>query len=120
VTVDFEALDRGGRPFWFDVSGGFSSSRGGLLRTDTVWKSLGRASILHGQADRVPVVLLSSQLPKPGSEGDLAMRASRRIGAPVFDVVQLTDPDGYRRLHAYAQGRIDPLRGYWTARDLEP
>ena len=120
VTVDFEALDSRGRPFWFDVSGGFSSSRGGLLRTDTVWKSLGRASILHGQPDRVPVVLLSSQLPKPGSEGDLAMRASRRIGAPVFDVVQLTDPDGYRRLHAYAHGRIDPLGGYWTARDLEP
>ena len=120
VTVDFEALDTDGRPFWFDVSGGFSSSRGGLLRSDAVWKSLGRASILHGRPDRAPFVLLSSQPPKPGSEGDLALRASRRIGATVFDVVQLTDPDGYRRLHAYARGRTDPLRGYWTARDLEP
>jgi site-specific DNA-methyltransferase (adenine-specific) len=118
VTLDFEAFDAGGRRFWFDVSGGFSSSRAGLLRSDAVWKALGQASVLRGHPDRAPVVLLSSQPPKPGSEGDVALRASRRTGATVFDVVQLTDPDGYRRLEAYARGRADPLPGYWTPRDL--
>ena len=43
----------GGRWFWFDVSGGFTSSRGGLQRTDTVWKALGRACVLHEAPRRV-------------------------------------------------------------------
>ena len=34
-----------------------------------------------------PVILLSSHLPKPGSEGDIALRASRRVDATIFDVV---------------------------------
>jgi site-specific DNA-methyltransferase (adenine-specific) len=120
VTVEFEALDADGdRRFWFDVYGGFSSSRGGLLRSDAVWKALGRASVLGGQPDRAPVILLSSRLPRPGTEGDVALRASRRADAPIFDLVHLTDPDGYRRLHAYAHGRVDALPGYWTARELE-
>lgn len=119
ATVSFEALDQEGERWWFDISGGFASSRGGLRRTEVVWKSLGRASVLHGHPDRAPVVLLASHLPRAGSEGDQALRASRRAGATVFDVIGLLDPDGYRRLHAYARGQRDPLPGYWTARELQ-
>lgn len=119
ATISFEALDQEGARWWFDVSGGFASSHGGLRRSDAVWRSLGRASVLHGHPDRAPVVLLASQVPKGGSEGDLALRATRRAGATVFDVVGMLDPDGYRRLHAYARGRCHPLPGYWTARELE-
>jgi DNA modification methylase len=119
ATVNFEAVDSEGRRWWFDVSGAFSSSRGGLLRTDTVWKALGRASVLHGHPDRAPVVLLTSHEPKRGSEGDLAIRASRRAGATVFDVVGMLDPDGFRRLQSYAGGHSEPLPGFWTAAELE-
>ena len=119
VTVDFEAFDDAGeRRFWFDVSGAFSSSRGGLLRTDTLWKALGRASVVQGYSDRADVILLSSHLPKPGSEGDVALRATRRVEATIFDVVKMTDPEGYRRLHAYAHGHRQPLAGFWTAAEL--
>ncbi len=49
VTVNFVATDSGGATWFFDVSGAFTSHRGGLLRTDTVWKSLGRAHALRGR-----------------------------------------------------------------------
>jgi site-specific DNA-methyltransferase (adenine-specific) len=119
ATVNLVALDKANQRWWFDVSGAFGSSRGGLLRTDTVWKSLGRASVLHGHPDRSPVILLSSHMPKRGSEGDRAIRATRQAGGTVFDVVGMLDPDGFRRLWEYANGRREPLAGYWSARELE-
>ena len=47
VTINFVGLDQNDREWYFDVSGAFTSRRAGLIRTDTVWKSLGRASVLH-------------------------------------------------------------------------
>ena len=38
---------RRGDEWHFDVSGGFTSSRPGLKRTDTLWKALGKAAVLH-------------------------------------------------------------------------
>src|SRR5690606_104154 len=58
VTVNYVALDAAGEPWYFDVSGAFTSHRGGLLRTDTVWKSLGRASVLRGAGLDGPLVLI--------------------------------------------------------------
>lgn len=119
ATVNFEAQGRNdGEFWWFDVSGAFESSRGGLKRTDTVWKALGRASVLQRQGSH-PLILLSSHLPKPGSEGDVAIRASRRAGAPVFDVIDMLRPSDFQRLHAYARGQRTALPGYWTERELE-
>ncbi len=46
VTINFIATDADGLEWYFDVSGAFTSTRGGLLRTDTVWKALGRAQAL--------------------------------------------------------------------------
>lgn len=119
ASVNFEAADVGEGAWWFDVSGAFDSSRGGLKRTDTVWKSLGRAAVLQTHPDSKPLILLSSHLPKKGSEGDLALRASRRGAGPVFDVIDMLDPAGYDRLYAYAHGRIEPLPGFWTERELD-
>jgi site-specific DNA-methyltransferase (adenine-specific) len=118
VTVNFEALDSvDGQPWYFDVSGAFTSHRGGLLRTDTVWKSLGRASVLATKADAPPLILLSSDLPKRGSEGDRALRANGPRG-PIFDVIGMLDEAGFARLVEYAAGQRSPLPGFWTERDL--
>src|SRR5689334_6208329 len=49
VTINFIATDADEVEWYFDVSGAFTSTRGGLLRTDTVWKTLGRAHVLRGE-----------------------------------------------------------------------
>ena len=80
VTINFIATDADDVEWYFDVSGAFTSTRGGLLRTDTVWKTLGRAHVLARASINGPLVFLTSHLPRKGSEGDIALRerAERR------------------------------------------
>ncbi len=49
VEINFEARDQLGNRWYFDVSGAFSrgNARAGLRRTDTLWKALGKAAVLH-------------------------------------------------------------------------
>ena len=118
VTVDFVATDVDGATWFFDVSGAFTSHRGGLLRTDTVWKSLGRASALKGARGEVPLVILTSHLPKRPSEGDTALRAAGPDA--FFDAIEMLSPDSLQRLERYAKGGFttNPQPGFWTAQDL--
>lgn len=120
VVVNLVALDDSDQFWHFDVSGAFTTTRGGLLRTDTVWKSLGRAHVVALNRHRtdlsnVPYVLLTSHLPRPGSEGDVALRAAG--SKAIFDVLEMLDPDAFRRLEAYAAGGYNldtaPLPGFW-------
>lgn len=77
VTVNFTGTDQTGREWYFDVSGAFTSERAGLIRTDTMWKTLGRASVLHSSGLE-PLVFLTTNLPKAGSTGERAMRRCRQ------------------------------------------
>ncbi len=119
VTVSFVATDARGAEWHFDVAGPFRTHRGGLVRTDAVWKALGRAHALRGQgAARPPLVVLTTDLPRRPSEGDTALRAAGPDA--FFDAVDLLSADGRRRLGLYAgggrTGRAEP--GYWTTADL--
>ena len=118
VTVSFVAADARGATWLFDVAGALTSRRGGLLRMDTVWKTLGRASALRGTRGEVPLVLLTSHLPSHRSEGDTALRAPGPDA--FFDAIEMLSPDGVQRLERYAQGGFtdSPLPGFWTADDL--
>ncbi len=120
VTVNFEARDADDDAWFFDVSGAFTSHRGGLLRTDTVWKSLGRAHALRGRIDKsVPIVFLTTHLPRRPSEGDTALRAAGPEA--FFDAIEMLSDDGRARLERYAAGGCidDPQLGFWTAADLD-
>jgi site-specific DNA-methyltransferase (adenine-specific) len=117
VTVNFIANDAEGEPWFFDVSGAFTSHRGGLLRTDTVWKSLGRASALKARLGDVRLVFLTSHLPRRSSEGDTALRAAGRCA--FFDAIEMLSEESQKRLAEYATGAVsEPLPGFWTQRDL--
>jgi DNA methylase len=100
VVINFIATDAAEIEWYFDVSGAFTSTRGGLLRTDTVWKSLGRAHVL-ARAGKGPIVFLTSHLPRKGSEGDVALRSADDI---VFDVIEMRSSAGYEKLRKYAAG----------------
>ncbi len=120
VTVDLVATDMDGALWFFDVAGAFTSHRGGLLRTDTVWKSLGRAYALKNARGRVPLVFLTSHLPRQPSEGDTAMRAAGPDA--FFDAIEMLSPDSLERLERYAKGGFtdNPQPGFWTPQDLAP
>lgn len=119
LLVNVVALDADSERWYFDVTGAFTSTRGGLLRADTLWKCLGRASVLATRRIK-PVVLLSSDLPPRRSTGDRALRAVGPTG--VHDVMGMKDDTDRQRLAEYASGghRTRPLPGFWTAPELDP
>jgi site-specific DNA-methyltransferase (adenine-specific) len=104
VEVNFRARDSVGRTWLFDVSGGFTSNRPGLKRTDTLWKALGKAAVLSAVDAEVRLVLLTTDAPERGSAGEAALRAVCGAGKPIRDVVRMLDPDDQRRLRAFATG----------------
>ncbi len=103
VSVNFCATAPTGRQWYFDVSGAFSSSRPGLRRTDTLWKALGRASIIRndkGSAGR-PLVFLTTDRPADRSAGARALEnaISNKL---VSMVVEMEDADDRERLRKTA------------------
>lgn len=102
IVLNFVATDQSGDDWAFDVSGAFTSSRAGLRRTDTLWKSLGKAGVLHESESVMPLVLLTTDAPPKGTAGHRALSVMRGPTRPVFDVVELLDPDDQARLHGYA------------------
>lgn len=117
LAIDFVATDKRGVSWYFDVSGAFTTTRGGLLKAETLWRSLGRAHVLVNN-HKTPVVFLTSHLPRPGSEGDVALRAAGM--SAFFDAVEMLADDGQRRLEHYARGghHKTPVAGFWTEQDV--
>lgn len=103
VEVNFRAFDQLGNPWYFDVSGGFTSVRPGLRRTDTLWKALGKAGVIHSTEPKsIPLVLLTTDRPTKGSAGDLALRALWGPGKPIADVIELMNRNDQARLREFA------------------
>ncbi len=118
LAVDFTGTDSKGRTWYFDVAGPNSAYRGGMARSDTVWRALGRAHVLAA-GGHAPFVLLTTQLPRPGTEADRALRAPGPGG--IFDAVDLSSTEARLRLQAYAGGRCgSPRVGFWSAADVTP
>jgi len=118
LAVDFTGTDGAGRTWYFDVAGPNSAYRGGMARSETVWRALGRAHVLAA-GGHAPFVVLTTQLPRPGTEADRALRAPGPGG--IFDAVELSSADARARLKAYARGRSgSPRVGFWTAADVAP
>ncbi|HEY4333798.1 MAG TPA: site-specific DNA-methyltransferase, partial [Ilumatobacteraceae bacterium] len=117
TAISFEATDNAGATWWFDVGGPFTSHRGGLQRLDAVWKVLGRASALRSSRDGVPLVILTSHLPKQPSEGNTALHAA---GPDVFfDAVELLDATHLTRLASYGHGGVTAAApGFWTTAEI--
>lgn len=112
LTVNAVVRDRNGGRWLVDTSGAYTSDRTGLKRTDTVFKTLGRASILAINREE-PILLLTTDLPHLGSGGDLALRATD--GQTFFDVIQIDLQADFDRLQDYAENgvRTDPIPGFW-------
>ncbi|MXV86359.1 MAG: site-specific DNA-methyltransferase [Acidimicrobiales bacterium] len=116
VKFSFLVADRMKREWWIDVAGAFTTVRPGLLRADTLWKALGRASVLAAAESEARLLMLTPHLPRVGSEGD---RALRTLGpATVLDVIELFDEAAAVRLTSYADGAAAPLAGFWDDSEI--
>jgi DNA modification methylase len=102
ITLNFVATDRTGGEWAFDVSGAFTSNRAGLRRADALWKSLGKAAVLHQGGRDLPLVLLTTDAPAKGTAGHQALAVMRGPAHPVFDLVELMNTDDQARLRSYA------------------
>ena len=108
VEVDFVAESGDGSVWHFDVTGAFTSERGGLRRTDTLWKSMGKAALrkLADDPSGPRFVLLTTDLP-PSGVGLKALKAARKDGL-ILDAIEMLSDEGRQRLLEYAQaGDVD-------------
>lgn len=120
VEVNFVAKDSAGRRWFFDVSGAFTSTRGGLRRTDTLWKALGKAAILKATYPHdYELIFLTTDLPEPGTSGHAALKAARKDRL-CLAALEMRNPDHQRLLSEYALGgsRVAHL-GNGPQEDLE-
>jgi site-specific DNA-methyltransferase (adenine-specific) len=107
VTVNFVALDQGGGRWYVDVSGAFTSTRAGLLRTDTLWKALGKAAVVKETTSGVRYLLLTTNKPSPKSAGGQALAAvtGKTNAKLIYDVIEMTCAEDVARLAHYGRGR---------------
>ena len=117
LQFNFLVASAEGHRWYVDVSGAFTTVRPGLMRTDTMWKLLGRVHVLKAAEDPIDpsrVLVLTSNLPNPGTEGYKALKA---VGPnQVFDAIEMfDDAGGVARLAEYATDRSTrPLPGFWS------
>ncbi|MDJ0955057.1 MAG: hypothetical protein QNJ81_15365, partial [Acidimicrobiia bacterium] len=70
-------------------------------------------------APPIRLLLLTSHLPQPGSEGAKALHAAGNGGA-FWDAIEMFDAAGQERLAAYATGESKrPLPGFWSEDEVE-
>jgi len=97
IEVTFSARDRHGAGWFFDVAGSFTAHRPGLARSETLWRTIGKAAVLRETSGR-PLVVLTAGLPAPPNPAaDLLGRVCGE-GKPIYGVVDLLAPDAGERL----------------------
>ena len=103
LAVDLVVTDAAGTPWDVEVVGAHTVPANGLQRMDAVWRSLGRAAVLQTVEGRTRHrLLLTSHLPAPGTEGDLALRAA--VPGLYTDVLEVLAPETASRLARWAAG----------------
>lgn len=102
IEVSFVAEDQSGREWLFDVSGAFTSTQAGLQRADTLWRALGKATVVHHTRAGARYVLLAADKPAANSDGGRGLAAvTGTEDKPIYDVIGLRHPDDLDRLAGY-------------------
>lgn len=104
VEVSIEATDRRSGRWLFDLSGGFTASKPGLARTDTLWRAIGRAAAIDAHRAGRRLVLLTSHRPPDRSPAARVLAEMVGRDRPIHDVIELLDPADMARLAVLADG----------------
>lgn len=103
VEVAGQATDPAGRTVLFELAGGITSSRSGLQRAEVLWRTIGKAAVVHAVVPHVPFVVFAAELPSRAG-GGAALDAVTGPGRPVTGVIDVTAADAVERLRACVVG----------------
>lgn len=109
VEINVFATSQSGARYYFDISGAFSGERPGLKRTDTLWKALGKASVLKEghELQGVSYILLTTDRPSQGSSGDKALKTTMNQYGPITDVYEMRKEEDFVKLWKLGHGVSD-------------
>lgn len=107
VTVNFVVRDQRGEEWLVDVAGAYTSTKAGLLRTDTLWKAVGKAAVVKQASPGVRYVLLTTNKPSGKNTGGqaLALVTGASSAKLIYDVIEMSSAEDTARLGAYGRGR---------------
>ena len=108
VEVSFLVENAEGLRLLVDVAGSFTSSRGGLSRAETAWKTIAKAAIAK-EATTETFVVITAELPPERSAIADALRQVTGDGRPIREIIHLFDANAVLRLRSLAVGR-SPIR----------
>lgn len=94
ITVPFEVTSASGNRFWIELGGPHRRLRGGLSRTDTVLRLLGRAAAMRRVRGAIPLLLLTTQMPPARSEAAIVLAAAvnPEDHGLIDAIIDLSDP----------------------------
>ena len=107
VQVSFRALDRHRRPWFFDVVGGYTTGSA-ALRSDALWRALGRAAVAREHEPKAQFALLTTAPVVARSPAGAAVRAATGPDRVVAGVFVMHDPVDRARLAELASGSEHP------------
>ncbi len=107
LEVSFSAVDHSGRRWLFEVAGGFTSTRPGLRRSETLWRSLAKAAVIRAGSPSSSFVLLTPALPPQGSHAWASLAALAGPGLAISDVIVLGEGADLTRLRSHASSTAD-------------
>jgi modification methylase len=104
LELHLVATDAAGMEWAFEVTGALTANRSGLKRAETLWRAIGRATVLHEVRPDLPLVFITTDRPGKGTAGRVSLDAVTGGDRPVFEVVELLEPAARDRLAELAGG----------------
>ena len=120
MELTYAVHDVQGRRLLVDLHGSYTSGRAGLRRPDTLWRALGRASVvqLASPGDEVELVMVTTDLPSRSSAAGRALASALASGSGTPVAVVCPDDAGLDVLGQLAKG-LRPGDDGWTGGPLD-
>lgn len=109
VEYDIVATDKKGKQWAFDVSGAFTTTRSGLRRVDSLWRSLGKAAVFAAAEKPLPLIFLTTDVPVKGSAALASLQQLTGKGKPIAAVLQIGTEETRETLRTFAKSSIKAL-----------
>ncbi len=103
ASFAFTCADQKGTTWYVDVVGGQTTGGGGLRRGESLWKTLGQASVLREAEPDSRLLVLTTALPVRSTTNERALELA--LGRTVHAALAFADDDTPARLAQLASGR---------------